>query len=223
MLARSPGPLTLTPAFTVAARRMLAYRALVGDPSRAHEVQYELPLLAVTDVEEALGARLHDELIALLVLGFPKGSRLPDLFDLRAAARKRGLPSAWLPLAPDAAFVTPLRADPKEGLRVAAWKPADGSVEMAVAAPRWMERWLDQSMAEREVDEAVSAQIEQAGAGPLDILLTTAPPPEAPPPVRVQHAKFGLGTVLTERDGKVEVAFDDGQTRTFLERFIQRL
>lgn len=204
---------------------MLAWRAHLATQgaSLAFETQYEMPLLAVSDVEDALGARLHDELVALLTLGLPKGSRLADIADLRTQARKKGLGSAWLPFAPDAAFVTPLRPDMKEGLRVSGWKPADGSVEMAVAVARWLERWLDQAMAERELPESVASAIEASGAGPLTIVLVEPPQAEAPPPARVRHAKFGEGSVVAERDGKVEVAFDDGQTRTFLERFIQRL
>lgn len=222
---RREGALSLRPGLVAGLRRLLAWQRWLetGGADATPPARFELPLERVEAIEEALRARLSDELVGLLGAGLKETLPLAELVGQRERWRERGLGSAWLPVRADASFVTPLRTKPGETLVLAPWTPEVRAVETPRNAPFWLERWLDHAMSARELAPEVGALIDEAGEGPLEVVLVAAPPPPPPPeapPERVRHARFGLGTVQRREGGKVEVAFDDGTTRTLREDFV---
>jgi hypothetical protein len=222
---RGEGALVLRPAFTAGVRRLSAWQRWLdtGGAETAPATRLELSLERVEAIEDALRVRVSDELLALLSVGLKETIALPDLLGQRERWRERGLGSAWLPVRADASFVTPLRTRPGDGLQLASWSPEVRSVETPRSAPFWLERWLDHAMSAMELAPEVTEKIDEAGEGPLEVVLVAAPPPPPPPeqpPERVRHARFGPGTVKRRGGGKVEVAFDDGTARTLREDFV---
>ena len=103
----------------------------------------------------------------------------------------------------------PVDAECFLGPELVIWKQAISSIESS-------EAWdFTDALRACAADALQRLSLAQT-AEPADVAAHT------PPSQRVRHLKFGLGTIVQERDDKTWVKFDDGIERTIAARFLAR-
>lgn len=187
----------------------------------------EPPTLDAAEVaaaQKALGRPIGDPLLALLANGddalHAREIRLRSVAsltkELHAAGGPRGLFGIGRRVEGSG-----LIASPALGTQLHFY---DFDAEQPLARTVHVLEWLDELIA-REVEALRDVETDEKARAFKKI---TAEDLEGFRPAitarasgpQVQHAKFGVGEVLRRFDGKVEVRFADGSTRTLLERFL---
>jgi hypothetical protein len=165
---------------------------------------------AVTDVEQSLRCRFHDDVLAVLGSGGraldDASVRLDLIVDHTAAARDRGAPRDMIAIGrhPDGHVFYLVPKEPCGSIYD--WDETDQSL-LRRSLHQWLTEWLDGE--ESDLPEP-----------PRDF--TPRLIDAAPSTRRVRHARFGGGRVERVLEGgKLVIVFDDGVTRTLLARFVE--
>ncbi|MEC7524300.1 MAG: hypothetical protein VYE22_30750 [Myxococcota bacterium] len=194
-----------------------------------------LALDAIAACEAAVGARLTDEVLALFASGASalssrKQMKLSLVGALTEQAHDEGLRRNLVAFGRDGHlwYAIPKSPDDEDRRRVFVYDDRDGSHarwDLVRILTQEAEALLDDVELDQTVENTLSGE---ANAQRFVVRLVSAQAEgdgDAQAQRRVQHAKFGGGTVLREiHDGpepKLEIAFDAAGTKTLLARFVQ--
>ncbi len=200
-------------------RRLLHLRELCGTPTPP-----DLDGREVDEVQRALnGLVLGDPLLALLANGDEatraREIRLQNVVTITRELHAQGGPRGFVGIG-RRRNGNGLIGAPLLGLQLHFFDDDNAGQVMPTAD------WLDEliaheieSLRDNEGDEKARAfkkvtDADLEGFEPRIVVDET-------PSRLVTHPKFGPGEVMRSFDGKVEVRFEDGTTRTLLERFVQ--
>lgn len=241
MARREPGPLTVSRKVSDAWLMLRAQEQILCARKREALPKIDLtPTLsyeAVTDLEEFLSISIADEILALFAVGF---------FDLSALTRldEEAMKQGWMGsqrggkrllyigqrASHDELIAIPrtrLRSDTPRIYVFHGENPQAGEVVHTLAD--WLTHLRERELGDIELTEEELERLDNAPfLGLLTPSLVELPRVSASvhPSVqrRVQHTKFGLGTVTQEHaDGTLTIAFDEAGEKVLLARFVKEL
>lgn len=196
---------------------------------------YALDLAALLAAEEALGARLCDEALALLaaesaLLRDRFGVELSRIAEHTAAARAIGAPASLVAFARAGERFYCVAAAPTAGERPRVVVAQAGASLRREPLERWILDRCGEAAEDLELSDAQQRFLDSDEVlGRFMPRLVAASPiaPSIAGPRRAAHPKFGEGTILREvMDGperKLEIDFDHGGRRLLLARFVKEL
>lgn len=237
---RSERRLVIPEAIQAAIAQLLAIENWQAEDGREDSLipadrPYALDLAGLLAVEEALGARLGDEALALLAaesafLRDRFGIDLAQIPEHTAAARASGVPSSLVAIGRAGDRFLCVAVQPTAGERPRIVVAQAGSAMRRESLERWLLELSGELQGDLELSEG-----QQRRLGGDEVLERFIPRLIAASPIaasvagprRAAHPKFGEGTILREvMDGperKLEIDFDHGGRRLLLARFVKEL
>jgi hypothetical protein len=194
---------------------------------------YTIELSAVAAAEEAIDGRLSDEALAIFAAGSEflakrYGMRLGMVGAHTEDAHAAGVPRSLLAVGVDRGAFLCLPATPNLGERPRLVIATNGGTSTRrEPLERWLLDRVDEALDDLELSEADQRRLDgdEVLQRFIPELIASAETPAAESLARrVQHPKFGVGSVVREVLGgpepKLEIEFDSGEKRVLLARFV---